>query len=211
MEYNGVKRCKNQKKSFCATVDVPLQDGSEKTKRYHGGVHLAAADAAAAADKLFREHGMLHLLNFPQTPDEHAAVAGGAAGAPAAQEDAAAADRAAKPPARKRAAEQEPDAAPPPAKRAPASRELVPAPADDVAAFLRGIKPQLSCLAASLKALPASRLTMELLRRVSPAEDSASPVAHLSRLSIVTAGLDIATPGDKLKLALALDDPARNG
>ncbi len=208
-EYNGVKRCKNITKGFCATVEVPLQDGSEKTKRFHGGVHPTAAAAAAAADALFREHGMLDLLNFPQTQDEHAAVAGAAAG-PAAQEDAAAAERAAKPPARKRAAEQEPDASPPPPKRAPTSRKLPPAPRDDVAAFLRGIRPQLSCLDASLKVLPASGLTMELLRRVSPAEDSASPVAHLSRLSIVTAGLEIATPADKLKLALALDDLARS-
>jgi len=75
-EYNGVKRCKNITKGFCATVEVPLQDGSEKTKRFHGGVHPTAAAAAAAADALFREHGMLHLLNFPQTQDEHAAVAG---------------------------------------------------------------------------------------------------------------------------------------
>ena len=33
---------------------------------------------------------------------------------------------------------------------------------------------------------------------------------NLSRLSIVTAGLEIATPADKLKLALALDDLARS-
>ena len=43
------------------------------------GSYATAKDAALAADRMARKHGMLHKLNFPKTAEEHAAVARGCA------------------------------------------------------------------------------------------------------------------------------------
>ena len=52
-----------------------------KGKQYWAGRHATARDAALAADKMARKHGALHKLNFPETADEHIAVARGCAAA----------------------------------------------------------------------------------------------------------------------------------
>ena len=52
-----------------------------KGKQYWAGRHTTTRDAALAADQMARKHGVLHKLNFPETADEHIAVARGCAAA----------------------------------------------------------------------------------------------------------------------------------
>ena len=81
------------------------------------------------------------------------------------------------------------------------------AAADSIAAaaFLRGIRPALTCLDAALAALPHSGITMAVLRRASLASKHASPAARKARINFVAAGLDISEWRDKVALDVALE------
>jgi hypothetical protein len=223
----------------------------------HMGTHRSAKAAARVVDARTRAAGLLHLINFPETEAERAAVAAHAAAAAAAaegkeEEEEKTPAAAARGGARKRAREPSPNddggaaaaAAASPALATPAAAPrglaaqpgsgalaltppataaalTAPAPAHaavdaaadasrraavaEVAAFLRGITPPLSCLPAALAALPHSGVSMAHLAAVA----AAAVPRHADRAMIIGTTADAmhiskSNPFDRISFVAAL-------
>jgi hypothetical protein len=217
--FKGVSRTPNGR--WCARTCVDAHT------RRHGGVHDTQEAAARAYDDAVRRHGIL-LVNFPRpgtaetqaapgkryskkdqevpsSPEKKKArvaapaAAPAQAGAPAAP---AAAALAAPLPSLAQAA-QAPHAAAA-AAMAAASNDAE----EDIASFLRAIVPPLSCLAATLAALPRSGMRMAHLAMVTPSCAAAAAQAEEDHRNALfkeaAAELCNQTPADRLALKSAL-------
>jgi hypothetical protein len=85
-----------------------------------------------------------------------------------------------------------------------AAAQRTASPHADVASFLRGIRPKLSCLEDSIAALPRSGISMAHLA----AAAAAKPAAQERALKTAAEALRIRLHGDKMALEMALDKAA---
>jgi hypothetical protein len=208
--FKGVSRTPNGR--WCARTCVDAHT------RRHGGVHDTQEAAARAYDDAVRRHGIL-LVNFPRPGTAETQAAPGKRYSKKDQVDAspqkkkarvaapAAAHVQAGAPAAPAAA---PLAAPPPlpslAQAAQAPQVAAAAAAnnnaeeEDIASFLSAIVPPLSCLAATLAALPRSGMRMAHLTMAM----SSAPEDRKALLEEAAEMLDIVTPADRMALKHAL-------
>ena len=70
-------RYSTELKGYQAVVSVPQPSGHQPRARVTTGLFPTAEAAAHGADRVAREHGLLHKLNFPETAEERAACAAG--------------------------------------------------------------------------------------------------------------------------------------